>query len=1281
MSSYINLNLIKVGEQPSNLYDVESAIKETGITVILGAPGSGKSSLLQLFKEKNETVTVYRSFQDFDIDFEIDDNAQYLLLDGLDEFRNAQRDNKTGILKKTAFKIKKINKEIKVVIACREMDWLGNTDEDALKNYLQENVQVFILQPLNAGKRLELVNNLGIKQIDESFEKFIVENELFDNPQILKMFVEVYNESGFAEIETKADLFKYYIDFSREHNEENRQNAINAIEPDLYEKIAGYMAYYYMFANVKSYDDDICEKICDASRGYTLNDIKSVTRSKLLHDGTFAHRMIAEYLAAKYLYEEKIKKDHWPISRMKALLTNGENIVFSEYRGIYAWLCFFSKDQELIEVDPYLQYQYGDNSLFANEDKLKIIQAIRKYSDTKPYFMKYGDSQKAETLAWDGDEKVLIPLYRECWDKKNHFLHFLNSILLCHSENPCDELKNFANEVICRKELDSYYKCSLLIILRDNSNQLLHILELINNGNIEDDRNELKDEILGWLYPQNISLTDLKTYIQLYNPYQVFCDRFSYLQNTPNERLKDVLEALFPCLASLKEVNLERAYENLLSKYFANLLRNESEENFWKEVACYSGKLKCNHVYWNAMQSALEKNLDQEKREKLYATYLLLTTPREESEEKVCYARKLAIIGDALKIKPQSSVCVIEELLRSTKSDYFRERVVQEITRDYDIFDFSQLAEMKKKLQEWAKQYNLEGTIGLFLEDIDKTIKESHRFNGNDEFLQEVRANVEENEKFIARLTYVEKRNNFDILNACSGYYLHHLDQKYSEADLRITEKTYKDFCDILKNLFVENLDENRIFNGITTLKYMAENTPMQSRAVDYIYTAMLVLNDDYDFSTIADEDVGEYFYIISIMNNRISGIRQSCYDQFYERHDLKRAVDVLKKFFEYFVKTLDADDASKSILLNTVLSDDDGKKTLSRMKSLLHFIPQNKNERYKNLLERFLNEYALQLELDDLNNIEIDDESLALAINSLKVLKNMDESMIDKSVVLQLYQFIGNNLNCLKAEELFFYIKAIFDIFKDESTMIERCGIIDSEQSLAMDLRYSFLNKVNGKRGLDVLKLLLEHGNVSEYWENRIKTRISELQEEIIENESHKMTIEKAKEYIFNKTYVNEIDFWKDVCDKLDSIKREIEDNRDNQKDAYFQDANNPKEEESCRDNILIKWNDKYSMIAKATKEKYEADNRVDINLQCLMGIPAEVQIECKKDENRQLKTGIADQLVEKYLNKENVNYGVYLVFNFKKDDPEAMVAELATTIPHGYENKIDVKYIDLRY
>ncbi len=80
-------------------------------------------------------------------------------------------------------------------------------------------------------------------------------------------------------------------------------------------------------------------------------------------------------------------------------------------------------------------------------------------------------------------------------------------------------------------------------------------------------------------------------------------------------------------------------------------------------------------------------------------------------------------------------------------------------------------------------------------------------------------------------------------------------------------------------------------------------------------------------------------------------------------------------------------------------------------------------------------------------------------------------------------------------------------------------------------------------------------------------------------------------------------------------------------------------------------------------------------------MGIPAEVQIECKKDNNAQIKTGIPDQLVGKYLNKKNVNYGIYMVFNFDNKNPENLKESLVATIPKEYKNNIDVKCLDLRY
>jgi hypothetical protein len=1278
MSNFIELDLLKDEDPSAKIYNIDSAIKESSIAIILGAPGSGKSSLLKLFENKNSSNTIRRTFQDFDLNPDVDDSTQYLLLDGLDEFRNAQRDNKTGILKKIALKLKQLDKKVKITIACREMDWLGNTDEDALKSYLQNEVQVFTVKPLDEQKRIELLRFFGVNENADSFKTLIIENELFDNPQILKMFVEIYKKDPSICITTKAELFGHYIEFSQEHNEENLANGINQIEPDLFKRNAGYIAYYYMFANIKEFNGEICRKISSVDFGYSINDLTIVIHSKLMQEGTFAHRMIAEYLAAKYLYEEKVNKKLWPISRMKALLTNGENIVFSEYRGVYAWLCFFSKDQNLIEIDPYLQYQYGDNSLFANEEKLKIILAIKKYSESKPYFMKYGDRNKADTLAWENDEKDLIPLYKSCWDKKNHFIRFLNDILLVHSDNPSKELRDFAKEVVCRNELESHFKVSLLEILRNDSEILFQILEDIKQGRIEDVNNELKDEILGWLYPTYILPEEICSYISSYKSCKIFSCRFEFLLRTPNSKLKIVLDGLFPILTSIKEVDLSRIYGSIFEMYFVFLLSEKIEKNFWEEWAFYGKKVNHNYIFGDAKKKVLDQEFSEEKRIELYTEYLKLITPHEESEIESCRDWEMQLSNAAQRIRPQSICNIIEEFLQE-EAEFFKSNVIRKITQDYNIYDVGQLKEMKDVLLDWSKRYDLKNAVRSFLSEIDKIVRESRLCNGEDIYLQNAHGEIDKNESYIAGLSDDEKRRNMNILQACAGYYLQHFRNEFDEASLRIKEKTYNEFCNILKDLFKENLDANRICNDITTIKYMAENVPMQSRNIDYIYLAMLILNSDYDYSSITDNDVREYFYIISIMNNRIANIRHSSFEEYYETADLDNSIMLLKRFYEYYINTIIANEKSKNVLLNYVKLDNSGKKTLKKIKRILNFIPRGKSERYKYLVERFLDEYALQLDLDDLKKIVIEDSNLNQKIQNLIAFREKDYSKADKDFILNIYSFLGDNWECFSEDEILFILRSALKVFNEETVIEERNGIIDSEQSLIRSLE--FFRGINGKKGLNALHHLLNEDGLSEYWENRIKMQIYELTSELSEKSAIKMSIEKAKEYIFNRTYKDELDFWKDVCDKLDFIKREIEDNRDNQKDAFYQNKINSKNEESCRDLILIKWNDKYSMIAKATKEKYEANNRVDINLQCQMGIPAEVQIECKKDNNAQIKAGIPEQLVGKYLNKKNVNYGIYLVFNFDNNNPENLRKSLVTTIPKGYENKIDVKCLNLRY
>ena len=56
MRDFIELVLLKDEDSSAKIYDIDSAIKESKIAVVLGAPGSGKSSLLKLFENKRYSI-------------------------------------------------------------------------------------------------------------------------------------------------------------------------------------------------------------------------------------------------------------------------------------------------------------------------------------------------------------------------------------------------------------------------------------------------------------------------------------------------------------------------------------------------------------------------------------------------------------------------------------------------------------------------------------------------------------------------------------------------------------------------------------------------------------------------------------------------------------------------------------------------------------------------------------------------------------------------------------------------------------------------------------------------------------------------------------------------------------------------------------------------------------------------------------------------------------------------------------------------------------------------
>lgn len=93
-------------------------------------------------------------------------------------------------------------------------------------------------------------------------------------------------------------------------------------------------------------------------------------------------------------------------------------------------------------------------------------------------------------------------------------------------------------------------------------------------------------------------------------------------------------------------------------------------------------------------------------------------------------------------------------------------------------------------------------------------------------------------------------------------------------------------------------------------------------------------------------------------------------------------------------------------------------------------------------------------------------------------------------------------------------------------------------------------------------------------------------------------------------------------------------------------------------------------------TKERYEANNRVDINIRYKIECNFEIQIECKKDNNRELSTSIKSQLIDKYFSS-NVQHGIYLIFNFKNND--SFLERVKKSMPREYEKNIEIVCINL--
>lgn len=507
--------------------------------VLLGDPGAGKSDVFETRRLAENGVCV--SARNF---IELEDktlNANSLVfIDGLDEISAGTAYGYTA-LGQIRGKLQRLGPP-RFRIACREADWRGSSDRQALVDLVgAENFLELHLEPLSREETRVLVEHWQGSDTERA-ATFVREAErrdlegLLDNPQTLRMLVDA-TSSGWPESKTQTYQMAC-AKLVQEHNEAwlalTRETAQ---ADDALLQATGYLCALMLLSGSAS----IALQRTDHTQHdlLALPDLPAIVSAPslelcrtVLHRRLFrglgkdefmpVHRTVAEYLAARYLVQ-RINVG-LPFRRVLALMLGEDGGVVPELRGLHAWLAAAASGNlraELIEHDPLGIVLYGDVRDFTRTEKLRVLDELSLEAKRYTFFRSQSwISQPFGALATPDMEEDFRGLLTSA-DRSPHHLALVDCILdaLTHGHD-MPRLKPVLERVIRDA---SYWPGSrteaLRILIKQESAEgrwtvSKQVLQDIHARIVEDAEDQLLGMLLSALYPGQIPATEIWTYFR-----------------------------------------------------------------------------------------------------------------------------------------------------------------------------------------------------------------------------------------------------------------------------------------------------------------------------------------------------------------------------------------------------------------------------------------------------------------------------------------------------------------------------------------------------------------------------------------------------------------------------------------------------------------------------------------------------------------------------------------------------------------------------------------------
>lgn len=568
--------------------------------VLLADPGAGKTDAFKT--EATATGAWYVTARDFvSLRSNVPATGSTLFIDALDEMR-AGSSTPSEPLDAVRRRLDELGRP-RFRIACREADWIGAVDADAMRAVSPNGELVELrLEPLCESEIRTLLGHWRERVPDaDAFWKEAERQQitvLLTNPLILDLMVDAARSGALPE--TRSETYRLACEqLSSERNQKHRAAHRNAsvTTAELREDAASLCAMLLLAGAQALTCESVGADVTDVPveslpKEFGIRFAEAALASKLfVADGERRlprHRTVAEYLGATALARRIT--DGLPIGRVLALMQGFDGGIVEPLRGLHAWLAAHCPTERstLIDRDPLGVVLYGDVSRFESREKCQILEAL---------------GREAQRFAWFRNGDWVAHPFGALGTAD--MISTFAALLRASDRSPAHQsLLDCLLDAVRYGETLAELKPALELVVRDSSyrddirGSALHAwlaqsrldptpahawLDDILSGAIEDPRDELTGALLDALYPEHIQPAQVMRYFHLpkagnfVGVYRLFWDLY-LIERTPEDSRALLADQFAELLIDRSNMHADVHLPGIVGKLIAAALEASGEK-------------------------------------------------------------------------------------------------------------------------------------------------------------------------------------------------------------------------------------------------------------------------------------------------------------------------------------------------------------------------------------------------------------------------------------------------------------------------------------------------------------------------------------------------------------------------------------------------------------------------------------------------------------------------------------------------------------------------------